>query len=319
MSGIKTIILVPPSIRDEGNYIEFIEQVQDDYCEEHGDVGLCLTTGVEFIPRAVLVIDYNPPIVVEENEVEPQAAVTPASVAKRRDAFTERRDKLISENKEKLKRMFKSLLKRCSQESRFKIKDHAGVLWEGAERTNDTIALIRWIKESHLTAVFGVSPALKALNQESLRKRMDILMQEENESVTDFGQKYKNLKKAFIGAGGPESSDIQETLHFLGKLNSHYEPLTREMANKAMRGDEHAYPLSLEATVYTVSNWIARVTAMTHQAFLAGELKKQLSSEKKTTEKGDKSEKAKYEKGKLNKISKQNKLILKQDKRLETF
>jgi hypothetical protein len=114
-------------------------------------------------------------------------------------------------------------------------------LWLAAETTNDTISLIKWMKESHLTAVFGVSPALRCLNQESLKKRIDSLVQGEKESVTDFGQKYKNLKLAYEGAGGATCGALQETLNFLGKLTSHYEPLTREMANKAMRGDDNAY------------------------------------------------------------------------------
>ena len=71
MSTSKIIMLRPPSIKDEGNYIEFIEQAKDDYCEINGDVGLCLTTGVEFIPPNITVTDYNPEIVLQEGE-QPQ-------------------------------------------------------------------------------------------------------------------------------------------------------------------------------------------------------------------------------------------------------
>jgi hypothetical protein len=270
----KVIMLRPPSIKDEGNYIEFIEQAKDDYCETNGDVGLCLTTMTDYMPPHVTLADYTPEAVEVLPGEEEQPAFTNASILKRRDAFIERRDKTVAENRIKLKTMFKSLLKRCTTESRSKIKDHAGNLWLAAETTNDTISLIKWMKESHLTAVFGVSPALKCLNQESLKKRMDSLVQGENESVTDFGQKYKNLKAAYEGAGGATCGALQETLNFLGKLTSHYEPLTRDMANKAMRGDLNAYPETLDNAIFTVSHWIPAAKDVTHQAFIADAIAK---------------------------------------------
>jgi hypothetical protein len=250
-----SMILYAPTLTSVGNFAEVLEEWSNDYGEMYGDVASVLHTNKEYIPRPITQADYDPP----HEEIEGgEPALTPGQKNKIRESCIMQRNAEISKNKLDLKKMFKGIWKRCSLESQEKIKERGGTAFTAAELSNDMVSLINWIKESHSTAVMGRGPQMAAINRENALSALGTLFQQ-NESVTTFAKSFQNAVNAFVASGNEKLDEPTLALRFLGKLNSTYAPMNREMTMKAMMNDENSHPKTLSDAIYLAANWIPLV------------------------------------------------------------
>jgi hypothetical protein len=135
------MILIPPTLASLGNYAEVIEEWCDDYQELYGEVATVLITGKEFIPSPIIRSDFEPDVEEVEGE-EPLAELTATQKHKLREACILQRNAAIKLNKSNLQKMFKGIWKRCSLDSKEKIKERSGTKFATAELNMDTVSLI---------------------------------------------------------------------------------------------------------------------------------------------------------------------------------
>jgi hypothetical protein len=259
-----SMILSAPTLTSVSNFAEVLEEWSNDYGEMYGDVASVLYTNKEYIPKRITQADYDPPNIEGE---EPMPDLTANQKNKIRESCIMQRNTEISKNRLDLKKMFKGIWKRCSLESQEKIKERGGTAFTAAELSNDTVSLITWIKESHSTAVMGRGPQMVAINRENALSALGTLFQQ-SESVTTFAKLFQNAVNASVASGNEKLDEPALALRFLGKLNSTFAPMNREMTMKAMMNDENSHPKTLSDAIYLAANWIPLVDKeLQHQAF----------------------------------------------------
>jgi hypothetical protein len=260
-------MLTPPTLTSVGNYAEVFEDWNEDYGELYGNVASILNTGKEYLPKPIVRSDFEPEPEPEVEGEEPLPELTQSQKQRLREACILRRETQMEKNKINLEKMFKGIWKRCSLESKEKIKERGGTDFHAAELSNDTVSLIKWIKESHHTAVMGRGPQMATINREDALSILNALHQQD-ESITAFAKKYQNAVNASIAAGNLPVDEPTLAIRFLAKLNLSYAAMNREMTMKAMMGEENSHPKTLGDAIYVAANWIPLVEKeLLHQAF----------------------------------------------------
>jgi hypothetical protein len=144
-------MLTPPTLTSAGNYAEVLEDLCEDYGEVYGNVASILTTGKEYFPKPIVRSDFEPEPEPEVEGEEPLPELTAVQKQRLREACILRRETQMEKNKINLEKMFKGIWKRCSLESKEKIKERGGTDFHAAELSNDTVSLIKWIEETLTT------------------------------------------------------------------------------------------------------------------------------------------------------------------------
>ena len=120
----------------------------------------------------------------------------------------------------------------------------------------DCVRLWGFIRETHLTHVFGVGDPMKDVNAIEQEIRFAAMRQGDREFISTFKVRFDNQVKANTGAGVPVPSERKMALEFIMKLDTkRYRKMLTQMRNDSLRSEEDAYPSTLASAYRIVSGW----------------------------------------------------------------
>ena len=243
----------------QNNVVQWAEEMQTEIEAEYGSIGEFLTTNKSYIyPRvserelaSALPDSDEEDSEYEDAEDEDDEDLTAAEKAARveeraagraraeaernarRDATQRRNDKILSklregayegrrkamaQQKEAEKKIWPLMWVKMSPASQSRVREEAG--YALARSNLDCVRLWGFIRETHLTHVFGVGDPNREVNTLEQEIRFASLRQGEREFISTFKLRFDNQVKANTGAGVPEPTEKRLALEFIMKLDT---------------------------------------------------------------------------------------------------
>jgi hypothetical protein len=133
-----SVMLKALTSKEDSNCDAWDECWKDDSGELNADVATIFTSDILYIPRPVIISDFEEPPAIAGNPALPP--LTTASISKRHETCETRRDEEIINNHKDLQSFFKKMWKRVTLEAKIKVKSHAGnVAFDLAESQYDIV------------------------------------------------------------------------------------------------------------------------------------------------------------------------------------
>ena len=271
------------------NVVQWADEMQTAVTALYGLTGTFFTTDQSYIPPKVnedLILrslNYSDEDEEEdeiEEEEEPTSSARPVGRAGarvraktvkelRREAKAKSDDKLISKLREgayasRMKAMeriedderkiWPMMWVRMSPSSQCRVSEEDG--FEDAKAALDCVRLWLFIKETHLTHIFGSGDPEKEVNALQQETRFSNMRQGEREYISTFKTRFDNQVKANEGAGVTPSSEKKQALEFIMKLDpKRYKGMLQDMRNDSLRGNPEAYPRTLALAFRIAAGW----------------------------------------------------------------
>ena len=211
----------------------------------------------------------TPEVLLERVNRAEAAEANRALKAARRKAINSRNDKLLTKlregayegrrkaielQRENEKKIWPMMWNRMSSGSQSRVKEEEGFAL--ARSKLDCVRLWGFIRETHLTHVFGVGDPMKEVNTLEQEIRFSAMRQGDREFISTFKVRFDNQVKANTGAGVPVPSERKMALEFIMKLDTkRYRKMLTQMRNDSLRGEEDAYPSTLASAYRIASGW----------------------------------------------------------------
>ena len=262
-------LLTPSSAFKAGNFLQWKDELtESQHATELGPhIRVLVLTNKKYCPPAVTQAMWNPPVAVVEG-VDPDPALTPAMVNKRREACLARFDVATDKINQEYQQFYGYLWNTLTLESKDRVQEVAGDAFSAAQLTCDTEQLWKWIVASHLTEIYGPGDINALLNSEMLSSEIEKITQED-QSLVVFAKQYKNARDACNAGGCAAVAANVDTIRFLSKLNHDYDEMRESMRIDAIKEVPNAYPATIDAAVrYAAAYLPKRGEEVTHhQAF----------------------------------------------------
>ena len=285
------------------NVVQWAEEMQIEIEAEYGSIGEFLTTNKSYVyPRvdeaelASALPDSDEESEYEDAEDDDDDGMSEAEKAlrvgeraasrlraevdkrARRDAKQRRNDKILSKlregayegrrksmeaQKEIHKKIWPMMWVKMSPSSQSRVKEEEGYALARAKL--DCVRLWGFIRETHLTHVFGVGDPNREVNALEQETRFAALKQGEREFISTFKTRFDNQVKANTGAGVPPPTERRLALEFIMKLDTkRYRRMLSQMRNDSLRSDPDAYPSTLAAAYRIASGWTSDETGISN-------------------------------------------------------
>ena len=269
------------------NVIQWAEEMQTATTALYGLTGMFFTTNERYRPprvteKAILRAFYESDSEeedeesVDEDESAGQAAARAAAAAARkrekkaareaqikkdekiltklREGTHEARRKKVEAIEDSEKKIFPMMWEKMSPASRSRVMEEPG--YEDARLTLDCVSLWGFIRETHLTHIFGSGDPMKEVNSLEQEIRFSAMRQGDREFISTFKTRFDNQVRANEGAGVPKPSDRKLALEFIMKLDPRrYKRMLSQMRNDSLRNDPDAYPSTLASAFRIASGW----------------------------------------------------------------
>ena len=175
-------------------------------------------------------------------------------LTKLREGAYEGRRKAIELQRENEKKIWPMMWSRMSAGSQSRVKEEEG--FAIARSKLDCVRLWGFIRETHLTHMFGVGDPMKEVNAIEQEIRFAAMRQGDREFISTFKVRFDNQVKANTGAGVPVPSERKLALEFIMKLDTkRYRKMLTQMRNDSLRSEEDAYPSTLASAYRIASGW----------------------------------------------------------------
>ena len=185
----------------------------------------------------------NPP--VAEGEA-PYPAITAASIAKLRDSCLEGRRRQIAKQDEHERKIWPMMWSKMSIASQNKVSEQPD--FREANIDLDSVLLWEFIRNTHLTNIFGEGANMEDCNKMEQLSRFEVLKQGEKKNINVLKLRYDNQIKANEGVGIEPIIDSLRAMEFICRLDSRrYKVMIAAMRWDAIRGHEDAFPPTLSA------------------------------------------------------------------------
>ena len=156
--------------------------------------------------------------------------------------------------KEAEKKIWSMMWVKMSPASQSRVKKEEG--YALARAKSDCVRLWGFIRETHLTHVFGMGDPNREVSALEQEIRFGALRQGEREFISSFKIRFDNQVKANIGAGVTPSSKKRLALEFIMKLDTkRFKRMLCQMRNDSLRNDPEAYPSTLALAYRIASGW----------------------------------------------------------------
>ena len=173
---------------------------------------------------------------------------------KLREGAHEGRRKAIETQKENERKIWPMMWMRMSPASQSRVREEED--FEEARSALDCVRLWGFIRETHLTHIFGVGDPMKEINTLEQEIRFSAMRQGEREFISTFKTRFDNQVKANEGAGVPPPTERKLALEFIMKLDpKRYKRMLSQMRNDSLRNDTDAYPSTLASAFRIASGW----------------------------------------------------------------
>ena len=217
----------------------------------YGLTATFLITNVRYVQPIPTEADYIPE---QEEGEEPVPALPAALINKLREGAFEGRRKRVDQQRADEATVWPRMWDRMSLGSQSKVREQDG--FQEAFLRLDCVTLWRFIRETHLTHVFGPGDPMAEVNAQEQETRYATLKQGDREFVSTFKRRFDHQVQANMGAGVPEITDSKRALDFVMKLDPRrYGGMISQMKNDALREIPDAYPQSLGAAFRIASGW----------------------------------------------------------------
>ena len=174
------------------------------------------------------------------------AAIPLAVLNKLREGAYEGRRRAVAQQKQDEQKIWSLMWGKMSAASQAKVQESDG--YEEALLQRDCVLLWEFVRQTHLTHIYGDGDPMVQINIQEQESRYADLRQGEREFLSSFKLRFDNQVKANTGAGVAEITDAKRALDFIYKLDSkRYRSMLAKMRNNALNMDDNAYPQSLPA------------------------------------------------------------------------
>jgi hypothetical protein len=171
-----------------------------------------------------------------------------------RESKHDRRLKLIDTIRENEQKIYPMMWVAMSPASQTRVKEEED--FEEVRLTLDCVRLWGFIRETHLTHIFGVGDPMKELNALEQENRFNRLIQGDREYIDTFKTRFDNQLRANEGAGVPMPNERKLALEFITKLDpKRYKRMLSQMRNDSLRNVTDAYPITLASAFRIAAGW----------------------------------------------------------------
>ena len=208
---------VPPRVNGE----EILQSLpdsdddEDDDNEEESEEVVQPATGSSLRPA----VRVARPKVKTQKKLRKEAKlkINQKLIAKLREGAYESRRKTIQSIKEDEQKIWPMMWVRMSPAYQCRVREVEG--FEDAKLNLDCVRLWGYIRETHLTHIFGVGDPQKEVNALEQEIRFSSMRQGEKEYISTFKTHFDNQVKANKGAGVPPATKKKLALQFIMKLD----------------------------------------------------------------------------------------------------
>ena len=245
---------VPPRVSEEEILQSLIdsdeEEEQDD--EEEDDDTAAGQASARPVGRAAARVRAKS---AKEAKRDAKAKSDERLISKLREGAYESRRKAIQTVKEDERKIWPMMWVRMSPASQCRVREEEED-FEDARQNLDCVRLWGFIRETHLTHIFGVGDPQKEVNALEQQIRFAGMKQGEREYISTFKTRFDNQVKANEGAGVPQSTDRKLALEFIMKLDAkRYKTMLWQMRNDSLRNNPDAYPSTLPGAFRIAAGW----------------------------------------------------------------
>ena len=178
---------------------------------------------------------------------------TKSLISKMRENAFEARRKKIELQELNYTKMWPFVTGQMSAGSLAKVREFPE--FETAKGSRDVVKLWEFIRESHLTHVYGSSDNMRAVNINDQKIRFNNMRQGEREYISDFKTRYDNQVKVNEGVGIINEDETLMAIDFLSKLDpKRFTGMLTVLRNNAAI-NVSSYPTTLAGAYRTASTW----------------------------------------------------------------
>ena len=253
------------------NVVQWQEEMHTHVSSLYGLTANFFMTNTRHVPPIPQEADYVPQ--TEEGE-DDLPALPAALIAKLRDGAYEGRRKAIAKQKADETTVWPIMWERMSIGSQSKVREQED--FQAAFLRLDCVTLWRFIRQTHLTHVFGAGDPMAEVNVQEQEQRYAAMRQGDREYISTFKKRFDQQVQANEGAGVLPITESRRALDFIMRLDTkRYHRMLSQMRNDALREAPEAYPQTLAAAFRIASGWTGEGTSggstgyETHSAFLA--------------------------------------------------
>lgn len=247
---------IPPRVNEEEIFKAFYESEEDEQEEEEEEdeeAGV-LTASQSNARTAGRAAARAKAKAALEAEKEANKKKDEKILSKMREGKHERRLKAMETIKENEQKIFSMMWVRMSPASQSRVREEED--FEEVRLTLDCVRLWGFIRETHLTHIFGVGDPMKEVNALEQEIRFSGMRQGDREFISSFKTRFDHQVKANEGAGVTQPSERKLALEFIMKLDpKRYKRMLSQMRNDSLRNDPDAYPSTLASAFRIASGW----------------------------------------------------------------
>ena len=244
---------VPPRVNEEEILQSLVdsEEEEEDDDEEEDDEPAAAQTSARPVGRAAARVRAKS---AKEARREAKAKTNEKLISKLREGAYESRRKAIQTVKDDERKIWPMMWVRMSPASQCRVREEED--FEDARLNLDCVRLWTFIRETHLTHIFGVGDPQKEVNALEQQIRFAGMKQGEREYISTFKTRFDHQVKANEGAGIPPATDRKLALEFIMKLDAkRYKTMLWQMRNDSLRNDPEAYPSTLAGAFRIAAGW----------------------------------------------------------------
>jgi hypothetical protein len=236
----------------QNNFIAWREQTYNECKEEFGKLATVVKTGVGYTIPPLVAADYEPPV------ADGEVALAANQMTILRLEAEKERQKEVRKMKQNEPKMFAAIWMQMGEESRQRVQNHPD--YEAAEMDDLTAALIRIIRETHLTDVDGGGDEMRLQRKLKLSRGFECLVQKPGDTIGQFKSDFDHFLQVLESAGATPLTQPERALTFLNKLDPvRYGTMMVDLENGAVQG--RAFPQSLAAAWTLASSWKVKSTS----------------------------------------------------------
>jgi hypothetical protein len=209
---------IPPRVREQDILQEFYESDEDeleDYDEDEDDeeAGVRVLTSSQTAAHTARAKAKAARDSAKEARVKKDEKILYKICESKHD----RRLKLIDTIRENEQKIYPMMWVAMSPASQTRVKEEED--FEEVRLTLDFVRLWGFIRETHLTHIFGMGDPMKELNALEQENRFNRLIQGDREFIDAFKARFDNQLRANEGAGVPMPNERKLALKFITKLD----------------------------------------------------------------------------------------------------
>ena len=245
---------VPPRVNEEDIALSLPDSDEEDDDDDDEESEEVAQTATQSSVRPAVRVTRPKAKTQKELRQEAKLKDNEKLIAKLREGAYESRRKTIQSISEDERKIWPMMWVRMSPASQCRVREEEG--FEDAKLNLDCVRLWGFIRETHLTHIFGVGDPQREVNALEQEIRFSSMRQGEKEYISTFKTRFDNQVKANEGAGVPPASEKKLALQFIMKLDpKRYKRMLSDMRNDSLRNDPEAYPSTLAAAFRIAAGW----------------------------------------------------------------